>query len=628
MSDLIGQSLGRYHILEQIGEGGMATVYKAFDTRLERDVAVKIIRTELFGKAIIERILKRFEREAKALARMSHINIVKVHDFGEHEGSPYLVLEYLPGGTLKDRLGKPMSWQQALRLLLPIADALGYAHKRKIIHRDLKPSNVLLTESDQPLLTDFGIAKILELEDAQTLTGTSVGVGTPEYMAPEQGQGVDVDARADIYALGIVLYEMVTGHKPYTANTPMAVIVKHIHDPLPRPGSFIAGLPDAIEKLLLKVLAKKPGDRYQTMEELGAAMQNLMGTHAPPERAAAPPMSKTAPSVDSMETRLQAPEEALTTDTFEQPKPAPPKNQAPTIKPAKKPPNWLPWATGGVFLLVALFGWQTGSGPSQTFPNKTPTPTNTLKPTTTEELSIDSSITREKDGMKMLYIPAGEFQMGSKDGESDEQPIHSVYLDAYWIDETEVTKAMYTKCVAISVCSTPYDSDFGDSSYSNHPVKFVSWFDAETYCEWAGARLPSEAEWEKAARGDLESKKYPWGDKSPSCQAGAKNGAQYTSCNNYTINQTVSVGSFSPNSFGIYDMAGNVWEWVADWHDSEYYANSPSNNPSGPSSGELRVLRGGSWGGGEFYLRSAYRFRYDPAKSYAGIGFRCLHSAP
>ena len=163
MSNLIGQSLGRYHILEQLGEGGMATVYKAYDTRLETDVAVKVIRTENLTLGTMERALKRFEREAKALARLTHPNIVKVTDYGEYEGKPYLVMEYLPGGTLKERLGKPMPWQEAVRMLIPIAEALDFAHSQNMIHRDVKPSNILLTQRGQPMLTDFGIAKMLDL---------------------------------------------------------------------------------------------------------------------------------------------------------------------------------------------------------------------------------------------------------------------------------------------------------------------------------------------------------------------------------------------------------------------------------------------------------------------------------
>ncbi len=253
----------------------MAVVYKAYDIRLEREVAIKIIRKEAFPAESIDRIFKRFEREAKALARLSHPNIVKVHDSGEYEGSPYLVMEYHPGGTLKAKLGKPLAWNVVSKLMIPVANALGYAHQKGILHRDVKPSNILITENGEPMLTDFGIAKILEMSDGQTLTGTGLGVGTPEYMAPEQGLGKEVDPRADIYSLGVVLYELVTGRKPYTADTPLAVLFKHMTDPLPRPGEILPGLSEEIEKVLLKALAKDPVNRYQSMEELAGAIEKV-----------------------------------------------------------------------------------------------------------------------------------------------------------------------------------------------------------------------------------------------------------------------------------------------------------------------------------------------------------------
>ena len=272
MTKLIGQSLGRYHILEQLGEGGMATVYKAYDTRLERDVAIKVIRRSAFPAEHLEQILKRFERESKALARLSHPNIVKVLDYGEYEGSPYMVLEYLPGGTLKLKLGKPIPWRESIQLLLPIVRALEYAHEQGIVHRDIKPSNILLTVKNQPLLTDFGIAKILETRELTTLTGTGVGVGTPEYMAPEQWTG-KADVQSDVYSLGIVLYEMVTGRKPYMADTPAAILLKQATEPLPRPTQYVPDLPESMERILIKALSRNPQDRFQSMAEFANAME-------------------------------------------------------------------------------------------------------------------------------------------------------------------------------------------------------------------------------------------------------------------------------------------------------------------------------------------------------------------
>ncbi|MFZ5903237.1 MAG: serine/threonine protein kinase [Chloroflexota bacterium] len=276
MTDLTGQSLGRYQILERLGEGGMAVVYKAYDTRLESEVAVKIIRTENLAPSILTRALKRFEREAKSLAKLTHANIVRVLDYGEHEGKPFLVMPYLPGGTLKQRLqGRQMPYQEAVRILIPICRALEYAHEQGMIHRDVKPSNILITQSGDPMLTDFGIAKIIDEEATMDLTGTSSTIGTPEYMAPEQITSKNVDHRADIYALGIVFYEMVTGRRPFRADTPMAVLFKHASEPLPRPKQFAPSLPDEIEKILFKALTKKPEDRYQSMSEMVHTLENI-----------------------------------------------------------------------------------------------------------------------------------------------------------------------------------------------------------------------------------------------------------------------------------------------------------------------------------------------------------------
>lgn len=275
MENIIGQSIGRYHILEQLGEGGMAIVYKAYDTHLDCYVAIKFIRTERLSPELAATALKRFEREAKSVAQLTHPYIVRVTDYGEYQNIPYLVMPYLSGGTLKQLTGKSIPYYEAARLLSPIARALEYAHSQKVLHRDVKPTNILITQNGQPMLTDFGVAKILDIEDGQTLTGAGMGVGTPEYMAPEQALGQSVDGRVDVYALGVVFYELITGRKPYQADTPMAVIVKQIHDPLPRPTDYVNDLPDEVERVILKALAKKTEDRFHDMGVFAERLEAL-----------------------------------------------------------------------------------------------------------------------------------------------------------------------------------------------------------------------------------------------------------------------------------------------------------------------------------------------------------------
>jgi WD40 repeat protein/tRNA A-37 threonylcarbamoyl transferase component Bud32 len=278
----IGDTIHHYCLKELLGQGGMSSVYLAYDTHLEREVAVKIIREDIFGSAVIDDLRKRFEREAKALARLTHANIVPVIDYGEFEGIPYLVMPYLPGGSLKTKLtGNPINWHDALTLLLPIAKALGYAHKQGILHRDVKPGNILFTASDDPMLGDFGIAKMLLNTEAVTLTGTGVSIGTPEYMSPEQGLGQKIDSRSDLYSLGIVLYEMITGKRPFEADTPMAVIFKHVSAPLPSPSQFTPTLPKPVETVITKALEKNTKDRYKDMAEFATALQGLMGRDTP-----------------------------------------------------------------------------------------------------------------------------------------------------------------------------------------------------------------------------------------------------------------------------------------------------------------------------------------------------------
>ena len=259
---------------------------------------------------------------------------------------------------------------------------------------------------------------------------------------------------------------------------------------------------------------------------------------------------------------------------------------------------WYVWAGAGVLIVLAAALLIKGKNSSSELIEKNPMRVSDV------------------DGMLQVYVPAGEFEMGYKDGHRDEQPVHTVYLDAFWIDQTEVTNVMYAKCVAAGSCNEPRGDDYADTNYSDHPVVFVSWYDADSYCTWAGRELPGEAQWEKAARG-TDGRIYPWGNDSPNCYL-----AQYSECTGTTI----AVGSLEAGGspYGALDMAGNVWEWVADSYDNDYYSASAKDNPENSSVAGPKVLRGGSWNIFENDVGSVDRKWYSPDVSANYIGFRCL----
>lgn len=623
MVDLVGADIGRYHILEQVGEGGMAIVFKAFDTRLETEVAIKFIRTEKLTLETIGKSLKRFEREAKALAQLTHPNIVRVIDYGEYEGKPYLVMPYLKGGTLKQSMGKPFPYRQAANLLVPIAHALDYAHQHNILHRDVKPSNILLTDTGQPMLSDFGIAKILEDELTLDITGTGVGIGTPEYMAPEQGMVHEIDHRADVYSLGTVFYELVTGRKPYQADTPLAIMLKRASEALPRPKQFVRDLPDAVEQVLLKALAKDPAERYSTAGAFAAALENL-----------ARGQNLSAQQNDGTIFRRKW--------------------------------SWIVAITAMICISIVGLGWllrgflvnrpvtvvptmmsnKDVSAPSSaqavgaktSEPLRVATETITVFPTFVPSPTIEtrSSANLGKDGMKLIFIPDGEFVMGTNGGEPDQKPSHSVYLSSYWIDETEVTTAMFAEFLNemgnqfegnSTWISSPDSDDIMQISggfwrpttgYENYPVVEVTWYGANAYCAWAGRRLPTEAEWEKAARGSA-GKILPWGG-SLDCSY-----ANYGGCNG----GVKPVGSYpqGESPYGVLDMFGNVWEWVYDKYGTDYYRESPSANPLGSASGKHHILRGAAWDTTDVIrLQITFRYNRDPNLTSGSYGFRCALS--
>jgi serine/threonine protein kinase/tetratricopeptide (TPR) repeat protein len=302
-------TLDRYEIVELIGEGGMATVYRARQLRLERDVAVKVMLPEL---ATDRTFRERFELEAQAIANLRHPNILTVHDYGESDdGQLYLVVEYVHGGALRDRLSSPpsvppeggeasppvggteggLSLQEAVEITAQVADALDYAHRQGVIHRDVKPNNILLTREGRPLLADFGLVK--PIQGDRRLTASGVMLGTPDYVAPEQARSLEIDGRADIYSLGVMLFEMLTGQHPYTGETPISVIIKHISDPMPRPSSLNPEISPTLDEIVATATAKSPDERYQRAGDMARALRAALAdpdaTPAPQARVTPPP---------------------------------------------------------------------------------------------------------------------------------------------------------------------------------------------------------------------------------------------------------------------------------------------------------------------------------------------------
>jgi serine/threonine protein kinase len=330
-----GQMLGAYRIISQIGQGGMATVYKAYQASMDRNVAVKVLPGQL---ADSKEFIQRFQQEARIIARLEHAHILPVFDYGESGGITYFVMRYLDAGTLKDKMesGRPLSLNEIDRLFTQLADALSYAHSMGVIHRDLKPSNALIDAQGNLFLTDFGIAKILEGASPR-LTQTDAIMGTPAYISPEQAQAQKVDQRSDIYSLGIILYEMVTGRVPFTADTPLAVILKHVSNPLPLPSTIKPDIPEAIEQVILKALAKNPDDRFATVAEFAAAWKRALDSRdSAPPRFNAPTVFPSAPSTPQIQSQ---PVSATMTST--------------------KPDNTTRWVVGclvGACLLFAIAG--------------------------------------------------------------------------------------------------------------------------------------------------------------------------------------------------------------------------------------------------------------------------------
>lgn len=275
MSFTIGQTVGPYRITEKLGQGGMATVYKAYHANLDRYIAIKVLHVAFRQD---ESFLERFKREAQIVAKLEHPHIVPIYDYADFEGQPYLVMKFLEGETLKKRMRhNPLSLEEIPAILNPVAAALDYAHRHDVLHRDVKPSNIVIDKDNMPFLADFGLARIAST--GESTLSQDMMLGTPQYISPEQAQGNQhLDAGTDIYSLGVVLYEIVVGRVPFSADTPYSIIHDHIYTPLPIPSEVNPDVSPSVETVLLKALSKQRGDRYQTAGDLAKAFIKAIET--------------------------------------------------------------------------------------------------------------------------------------------------------------------------------------------------------------------------------------------------------------------------------------------------------------------------------------------------------------
>ncbi|MGA9398268.1 MAG: serine/threonine-protein kinase [Anaerolineaceae bacterium] len=333
MTFSIGENIGPYRILEQLGQGGMATVYKAYHPALDRYVALKVLHPAFKEDA---NFLGRFQREAKLVAKLEHPNIVPIYDFAEHEGHPYLVIKFIEGETLKARLIKGrLNDAEILKITKAVGAALSYAHNKGILHRDIKPSNVLLTPDGQIYLADFGLARLAAASDS-TLS-SDILIGTPQYISPEQANGVkDLDVRSDVYCFGVMLYEMMVGRVPFNADTPYAIVHDHIYKPLPLPRKLNPSLSEEMEVVLLKALAKDRNDRFPNVAALVKAFETALTT---------PPAERIAPATVPSASRA----------VVEEPQPAT-KPASKPVKPVKQKGRscWVVGAWVGLVLIVLM----------------------------------------------------------------------------------------------------------------------------------------------------------------------------------------------------------------------------------------------------------------------------------
>ncbi len=626
--------LEKYRIEALLGQGAFGEVYRVTHTRLMVTRAVKVLRRDApgLGSRDYAEIQERFLLESRLGARLNNPlpnpHLLQVFDCHVSEEVCLLEMDYAAGGSLAERLqiarqaGQPMQVKEAVQIAAEVAGGLAALHRHDIIHRDLKPSNILFDEKGHARLSDLGLAQAPGGPSLRSqFSEPRPHPGTPGYMSPEQeNSGKTLKPPSDIYCLGLVLFEMLTGRN-YT-----------FLEPGTHAKSLRAEIPPALDELLGKLLAENPRERPWDGEKTASLLNELLKSPALSGQPAARPPEKVEPPVErsarlkvtEAETRLrkQAEEERQRERWQAEAEQLRKDRQAAELQQAKAAALRQAEARRAAEALK-----QNGS------------------------IELAPGLT-----LDFVRIPAGEFLMGSdpskdRSAAAYEQPQHKIFLAEYWLGKYPVTNRQFEIFVKatgyktraeisgkskkmdlksqkwVDVRGMDWRHPGGPASNlegkASHPVVNVSLEDAAAFCAWAGklsakpVRLPSEAEWEKGARG-TDGRMYPWGDAAPDAQH----------CNfNLNLKDTTPVGKYSPKGdspFGCADMAGNVWEWVSDWYDENYYRKSPANNPAGPPSGTYRVMRGGSWYFIASSQRCAGRGYGIPATGFDCFGFRCV----
>jgi formylglycine-generating enzyme required for sulfatase activity len=658
----------RYVIDQLLGQGGMGAVYRAIDLRISgRVCAIKEMSALSVPAHDRPQAIRNFQQEAELLARLSHPNLPKVHDRFEDAATNrhYLVMDFVEGYTLEQLLmmqqGRPLPETQVRVWAWQLCDVLTYLHNQNppIIFRDLKPANIMLEPDGKIKLIDFGIARFFKLKQ----TKDTQAMGTLGYVPPEQQGRGQTDPRSDIYSLGVTLWRLLTAQEP--ADNPYNLPPVQHCNPV---------VSHELNNVIAQAMQLQPDRRFQTALEFRNALQQ--GAQLTDPYLQLKPVST---SNSSQTWRQYAPFALIgillivvvgaVSGFWNNNATAPPTANTPTIEvmvittvievTAALPDGRATSESGNTLtpslsVATATLLPATNTSTPMPLPTAPPPPTIPPSPIPTASIALAPSFIGS-DGVEMVLIPAGWFTMGSSSADvdaavnmclqklssrscprsdfSNEMPQRQVYISDFYMGITPITNGQYRACVNAGVCAAPSDSGTPDNRYAvanyynqrqydNYPVVRVRWEDGQNYCRWISGRLPTEAEWEKAARGAEDARIFPWGNSFDHQKAIVRR----TSSETPELRPVASYAN-GRSPYGLYDMAGSVWEYIHDWYSATYYQNAPDRDPQGPASGTRRVIRGGSYSNYEVYARVTNRGTPTEHSRSGFRGFRCVMDA-